>query len=267
MAAPVNTVLPAITGTVVVGQTLSLSNGTWTDDGSPAFTYAWLRDGVVIPGASSNVYVLALADIGALIAGRVTDTDTGGATSATSSATTAVPSTLTPEDGTVVPDADSYVTIAYADAYHSARGNVAWAAKTAADKEAALRKATDHMGQTYRALWKGYRKDATQTLDWPRMEVYLEPFVYGALGDYPYLVSNTIVPEEVKRACAELALRVSAGTVLSPDLTRAKSAVSVGEISVTYDDASSEYPRFRSVDAVLAPYLTGSAFNAKVMRA
>lgn len=38
---PANTVAPAVTGSAVVGQTLSSTQGTWTDDGTGAFTYQW----------------------------------------------------------------------------------------------------------------------------------------------------------------------------------------------------------------------------------
>lgn len=265
MAAPVNTVAPAITGTAEVGQSLSLSNGTWTDDGSPTFTYAWLRAGVVITGQATNAYVVALVDIGATLIGRVTNTDTGGAASATSSATGSVPSTLIPEDGTVVANADSYGSLAYADTYHAARGNTTWAALSAADKEANARKATDYMIEMYRSAWKGYRKDAAQVLDWPRTFVYLEPFVHGIVGTYPFLVADTIVPVEVKNAWAELALRASLAS-LAPDLERGVQSETIGPISTTYDKSDVQYTRYRAIDALLAPYLNGSPNNIQLVR-
>lgn len=265
MPAPINTVRPAITGTAEVGHVLALDNGTWTDDGTPAFTFAWLRSGVVIAGQVSNAYTVALADIGATLSGRVTDTDTGGATAATSVATAAVPSTLVPETGAVVAGADSYLTLADALAYHNARGNTAWAALAESAKEAALRKATDYMIQQFRARWKGYRKDGTQTLDWPRSSVYLEPFVHGIVGTYPFLVADNIVPKEVKEACAELALRAATAD-LAPDLARSKLSVTVGPISTTYDKTDPQYTRYRAVEATLRPYITGSSSTAQLMR-
>ena len=64
---PVNTVLPAISGSATVGQTLSCSTGTWT--GSPtSYGYQWERDNagggtyVNIGGATANVYVLTNPD-------------------------------------------------------------------------------------------------------------------------------------------------------------------------------------------------------------
>ena len=106
MAAPVNTVLPAITGSVVVGQILTLSNGTWS--GSPdSYAYAWLRAGTPITGATSATYTITRADIGYTLVGRVTATNVDGSTIANSATTVAVPSTLIVEDGTEVANADA----------------------------------------------------------------------------------------------------------------------------------------------------------------
>lgn len=175
--------------------------------------------------------------------------------------------TLIVETGAVVAGAESYISVADATAYHAARGVTAWAA-LASDtvREQVLRRATDYMLQTYRGRWKGYRKDAAQTLDWPRTFVYLEPFVHGAVGVYPYLVADDAVPEEVKRACAELALRAAAGELLK-DLTQGKVHVKVGPIETEYDRYSPRLASYTAVDAMLAPYLERSAGAVRVVRA
>lgn len=81
---PTNTVAPAITGTTVVGQTLTASNGTWT--GTATITYArqWKRDGVAISGATGATYVLVAGDVGKTITVTVTATNGVGAVSVTS---------------------------------------------------------------------------------------------------------------------------------------------------------------------------------------
>lgn len=66
-AAPVNSVAPAITGTAQVGQTLSVSNGTWT--GSPtSYEYQWYRDNFndasAIVGATASTYLLLETEFG-----------------------------------------------------------------------------------------------------------------------------------------------------------------------------------------------------------
>jgi hypothetical protein len=149
------------------------------------------------------------------------------------------------EDGTIVPGAESYISVADASTYHTARGNTAWAAlATDALREAALRRATDYMRQAYRSRWQGYKVNEDQALDWPRYDVEVEG----------YAVDSDIVPTEIKNACAELALRASAAD-LNPDLTQGVLSEQVGSIQVTYDKASPQFTRHRAIDAILSPYL------------
>lgn len=105
------------------------------------------------------------------------------------------------EDGSNVAGAESLASVAYTDTYHSNRGNTAWAVLATAAKEQALRKATDYMTQAYRTRWAGYRTHSTQSLDWPRSLVEIKDVNY--IGTY---VDQYSVPDEVKKACCELAL-------------------------------------------------------------
>lgn len=84
IAAPTNSVLPIISGTLAIGQTLTTTNGTWT--GSPSFAYQWKRNAVNIGGATANTYVLTSSDPGTAITVTVTATNAGGSTPATSAA-------------------------------------------------------------------------------------------------------------------------------------------------------------------------------------
>jgi hypothetical protein len=86
---PVNSVAPAITGTATEGQTLSLSNGTWSNT-PDAYAYIWKRDGVVIAGASAATYVLTADDVDAVITASVKATNLGVSAVANSNATAAV---------------------------------------------------------------------------------------------------------------------------------------------------------------------------------
>jgi hypothetical protein len=85
---PVNSVLPAITGTKTVGQTLTCSSGTWSN--SPTFAYQWNRDGSPIAGATASTRVLAAGDAGALMSCTVVATNSGVSAVATSAQTTAI---------------------------------------------------------------------------------------------------------------------------------------------------------------------------------
>lgn len=86
---PVNSVLPAITGTKTEGQTLTCSQGTWSNT-PEAYAFQWLRDGVPIIGATANTRLLAAGDVGALMSCTVTATNLGVSAVATSLPTTAI---------------------------------------------------------------------------------------------------------------------------------------------------------------------------------
>ncbi|MBB5684304.1 hypothetical protein [Sphingobium boeckii] len=86
--APVNSALPAITGTRTQGQTLTCSTGTWSR--APSFAYQWIRDGVPISGATAATRVLAAGDVGATLRCAVTALANGVRVKAKSLATTAI---------------------------------------------------------------------------------------------------------------------------------------------------------------------------------
>jgi hypothetical protein len=134
---------------------------------------------------------------------------------------------MTVEDGTGLSTANSYASVAEADAYHTLRGNTAW---TGADevKEAALIRATSYITGEYSSRWPGYRSSATQALDWPRSE---------ALDSDGYYQSG--VPVAVKVATIEAALLelVTAGTLTeSQDRGGAIVREKVGPIETEYSD-------------------------------
>ena len=52
---PVNTSAPTVTGTPVVGQTLSCSQGGWANN-PDGYTYTWFRDGSPIAGQISGKF-------------------------------------------------------------------------------------------------------------------------------------------------------------------------------------------------------------------
>jgi len=82
---PVNTVAPVVSGTATVGQTLSTTNGTWTEASAiTSFTYQWQRNNVNISGATSSSYILVEADYNTNIRCVVTATNAAGTASANS---------------------------------------------------------------------------------------------------------------------------------------------------------------------------------------
>lgn len=162
------------------------------------------------------------------------------------------------EDGTGKANAESYISVADADTRRSnLGGDAGWTAASTAEKEAALRKSTEYMLQAYRDRWQGYRQVTEQALDWPRNSVVVDEFV---------VVDSDVVPAEVKNACADLALKAISES-LAPDLERAVVRERVGPIETEYDRASPQSKRFRAIDMMLAPYLTGGGANMRLVRA
>lgn len=82
--APVNTVLPNVTGTAVVGNQLSAWIGSWTNSPT-SYDYQWKRGATNI-GVNDSYYILVNADAGQSITCVVTATNGGGSTPATSNA-------------------------------------------------------------------------------------------------------------------------------------------------------------------------------------
>ena len=103
---PSNTALPSISGSLLPGQTLTASNGSW--NGSPtSFAYRW-RDCdsagsncVDIAGATGSTYVVQASDVGSTLRVVVTATNAGGSTAATSQQTVLVNNS--PPSNTVLP--------------------------------------------------------------------------------------------------------------------------------------------------------------------
>jgi hypothetical protein len=107
-AAPVNTVLPVISGTPTVGETISTTTGTWTGSPTPTYTYQWKRAGASISGATASTYTLVALDTAALITVTVTATNASGSASATSASFGTI--NLTPSNA-VAPVASGSLTV------------------------------------------------------------------------------------------------------------------------------------------------------------
>lgn len=177
------------------------------------------------------------------------------------------------EDGTGLANANSFTTVAAANAYFSARGNAAWdALDDVDDKAPALIRATDFMEQMFRDRWAGYRQTLAQSLSWPRYEVPIKDFGngYGFGRGYSFYGAYypvNVVPALVANACAELALKIASGTELAPDIDRQTSRETVGPITVEYFQGSLPYVQFRAIDQMLLPLFSGTGGpSAKVVR-
>jgi hypothetical protein len=66
---------PSLVGEAVVGNTLGVKAGAWSD--SPALSYQWYREGIAVAGATGSIYTLSKRDIGKLIQVAVKATKAG----------------------------------------------------------------------------------------------------------------------------------------------------------------------------------------------
>jgi len=116
---PVNTVAPNVTGAAQQGQTLTTTNGTWTNSGTGlTFTVRWQRCNpnatacANITGATGSTYTLGQADVGSTVRSDVTAMDSDGTddapsavTSTVTAATSLAPANTTPPTITGTPAA------------------------------------------------------------------------------------------------------------------------------------------------------------------
>lgn len=81
---PSNINPPSLTGSGIIGTTVSCSDGIWIGTPPITFTYQWQRDGVDITGETASVYLLVIADFAAKITCKVTATNVVGSVPADS---------------------------------------------------------------------------------------------------------------------------------------------------------------------------------------
>lgn len=145
---------------------------------------------------------------------------------------------FTVEDGTGLEDANAYCEVAFASDYASLRGLEFDG--DVADQQAALVKASDYIDARFE--FRGSKKTYAQGLSWPRT---------GASDrSEGVTIPDNVVPKVLKRAVAELAIKVLAGTALIEDLARGGKVVSqsVGEISVTYSQDADPATKYGITD-------------------
>lgn len=154
------------------------------------------------------------------------------------------------EDGTGLSTAETFVSVADADAYHLAIGNTGWTGTDAA-KEIALRRAAQYIDTRYK--YRGERKNLNQALEWPRVDY--EPD--GRTEAWP--VAN------LKAACCEAALRALSDTLTADVSTDQVIEETVGPITVRYASKSGQ-TRYPVVDDLLRKYVVAGAGQIRVER-
>jgi hypothetical protein len=153
---------------------------------------------------------------------------------------------LVVEDGSGKSNAQSFASVADADAYAAARGYSDWTGDATA-KETALTKAADFLCRYYSFI--GTKKTKAQALAWPRADA----------TDIDGFTHDSEVPVEVKNANIELARRALTADLM-PDLARGGKvrSVGVGDLSVTFADDAPVNKVYQTVDLLLRPLLMPS---------
>ena len=112
----VNISPPVISGSAVVGSTLTTTNGIWNGFPTLTFTYQWYRGGTTpISGATNNTYLTQIADVGQAITCRVTGTNTNSSSVAISNAITIIGSLNSLTITEFIPGINYQVTYVYSD--------------------------------------------------------------------------------------------------------------------------------------------------------
>ena len=151
----------------------------------------------------------------------------------------------------------SYLSIADADAYPlSHSGSTAWSGASDAEKESALRLATQYLDAKHAGKWRGTKYSTTQALAWPRS---------GAYDIENCLIEYNVIPQVLKDACAELALKVIGGDTLLGDIDEPGDIKSEStkagpiETSTTYVGGKSQVKKYSLVECLLKSLLTDNS--------
>jgi len=152
---------------------------------------------------------------------------------------------------------DSYITLAEWETYAS---NAGWVTVgTDAAKEVYLRRAAQYLDREF--SYVGYAAEETQAMKWPR---HLGKYIEG------YWIDETVIPQDIKNAQAEMAWLIHEGTDLfaSTDAGAVASlSVQAGSVSstTTYEGARAK-PRHRAIDGLLRPYLAAGMGQTRLVR-
>lgn len=156
------------------------------------------------------------------------------------------------EDGSNVPNANSYADIEFANTYHEAQGNTDWVGEDA-ELERALQIACRSLEMLYGQDYKSTLLQAAQSLLYPR-----DWFT----DNNGRVVNAGVIPKVLREAQCEIALMYLQGVDVFPNESEnaiKQSTLSVGEVSeaTTYFKhvEKERFPGFRKIDLILAPIL------------
>lgn len=152
------------------------------------------------------------------------------------------------EDGTIVENANSYITLAYYKQYWADRGETL-SGKTDEELISSIIKATQYIDNEY--YFKGIKSNSTQELAFPRSCLYDRDMI---------LVTG--IPSNLKKANCEASLIILTGTNVfnSSEIGVNSKSIKVGPITTDYS-YSSNYKgkvRYTAITNYLRPYMNPS---------
>lgn len=162
---------------------------------------------------------------------------------------------LTVEDGSIVADANTYITLGEVRAYAEAR-----AAVVSEDDAVLIPQVISAMDflEAHRAEFQGSKVSKEQALQWPREDVTLDGFD----------VEETEIPKPLKDAQCQMVLEIAAGNDLQPNSTgREVIREKLDVLETQYQPSGTgapPAPRFTRVAALLQPLLRSGASGALV---
>ncbi len=149
------------------------------------------------------------------------------------------------ESGNGDSNSESYVDVAYVDAYFLKRGINEWAGLT--NREQLIVRAMDYIENNY--SYQGTKLVSTQSLQFPRL-----------------INGETVYPVALKNAVCELALKSNEEDLLA-DTDKTTIREKVGTLEVEYDPNQDNIKSYNYVNKLLAPYLVStSSFSYSISR-
>jgi hypothetical protein len=113
-------------------------------------------------------------------------------------------SALIVETGVGLIDSNTYIDLAYLDEYASVRGFVLPTSEE--EQEQFVLRAMDYL-ESFRGRFQGFKVNLNQACQWPRLGVMIDGFE----------IENNIIPEDLKRAQAQLVVEQQKRTPLFPE--------------------------------------------------
>lgn len=167
------------------------------------------------------------------------------------------------EDGSCVPNANSYVSLDFADAYMRNTGRSTWFDKTDDERKSYLINATKYIDRTYSKIgWKGQKKfHRRQSLCFPRVELF-DKDGDEVLG----------IPTELKEAVCEAGfISISSSLFDIKDASGTVKRQKVDVLEVEYyseaDSSGGYISRFTVLDSLLSDFYKKKGDGSRVKRA